>query len=69
MMKDGPCPSPPLPEPTWDDPNGPASAITDSQNRPFSRGGKYYSETFVEDNTTLQTRIKAAYIYPQTFQH
>lgn len=38
MTKDGPQHSP-LREPTWEDPTGPASFITDSQNRPFSSEG------------------------------
>lgn len=68
MTKDGPSAlpaAPPLQEPSWEDPTGPASFITDSPNRPFSsgRGG----ETFAEDESTVQTRIKAAYISPRSF--
>lgn len=39
ITKDGPQRSP-LWEPSWEDLTGPASFITDSQNRPFSSGGR-----------------------------
>ena len=43
MTKNGPR-TPLLREATWEDPTGPASFITDSQNRPFSSVGGYINK-------------------------
>lgn len=43
MTKNGPR-APPLREATWEDPTGPASFITESQNRPFSSVGDYINK-------------------------